>query len=160
MKTKRILCPVDFSPCSHTAFEHARELARASNATLVLLHVMPPPPTYVSGYAGYGWLPPYNPEPDERLEALEVANDGLKVERVHLVGIEGETIVRFADQTDCDLIVMGTHGYGGFTRFLLGSVADYVIRHAKCPVSVVKDQHRESEDEGAAPTASGTTPPS
>ncbi|MEM8680224.1 MAG: universal stress protein [Planctomycetota bacterium] len=145
MNSKRILCPVDFSPCSQTAFEHAVELARASDATLVLLHVMPPPPTYVSGYAGYGWLPPYNPKPDTRLEAMEIPGPELKVERVHLVGIEGETIVRYANQSECDLIIMGTHGYGGFTRFLLGSVADYVIRHAKCPVSVVKDNHRESD---------------
>jgi nucleotide-binding universal stress UspA family protein len=40
---------------------------------------------------------------------------------------------------------MGTHGYGGFTKFLLGSVADYVLRHAKCSVVVVKDRLHETE---------------
>ena len=145
MATK-ILCPVDFSSCSDTAFRHAVNLAKCTNAKLVLAHVSAPPPTYVSGYAGYGSLPPYEPEPDPRLEAVEIPDTELEVERVHLVGIEGETIVKFAEQTGCDQIVMGTHGYGGFTKFLLGSVADYVLRHAKCPVVVVKDKQHEVSD--------------
>ncbi len=140
MKAKKILSPVDFSPCSSFAFQHAVELARANNATLVIAHVSAPPPTYISGFAGYGAMPPYQPEPDPRLEAMHSPDGHLRLERVHLVGLEGESIVKYAETTGCDLIVMGTHGYGGLTRFMLGSVADYVIRHAKCPVVVVKDK--------------------
>ncbi len=149
MKAKKILSPVDFSPCSSFAFEHAVELARANNATLVIAHVSAPPPTYISGFAGYGAMPPYQPEPDPRLEALESPDPAVPLERVHLVGIEGESIVRYAENAGCDLIVMGTHGYGGLTRFMLGSVADYVIRHAKCPVVVVKDKQGEAHKSGS-----------
>jgi nucleotide-binding universal stress UspA family protein len=152
MKAKKILCPVDFSPCSNVAFKHAVELARCSGAMLVLAHVAAPPPTYISGFAGYGALPPYDPEPDARLEKLESPDARVKVERVHLVGIEGEAVVKYAEQAGCDMIVMGTHGYGGITKFLLGSVAEYVMRHAKCPVVMIKDKSREqqSTDHSAA----------
>lgn len=139
---KRILCPVDFSPCSNVAFRQAVDLAVAQKATLFLVHVSPPPPTYVSGYAGYGPMPPYHPEPDTRLE--EMKDIRVNIEYAHLVGIEGETIVKFADQKGCDSIVMGTHGYGGLQRMLFGSVADFVLRHAKCPVIVVKDRDSEA----------------
>lgn len=144
MNAKKILCPVDFSPCSNVAFKHAVELARCGGAKLVLIHVAAPPPTYISGFAGYGALPPYDPEPDPRLEEMQSPDPNLTLDRVHLVGIEGEAIVKFAEQAGCDLIVMGTHGYGGFTKFLLGSVAEYVMRHAKCPVVMIKDKSRES----------------
>ena len=51
-----------------------------------------------------------------------------------LVGTPAEEIARFARQHGADLIVMGTHGYGPVRRFLLGSVADRVVREASCPV--------------------------
>jgi nucleotide-binding universal stress UspA family protein len=76
---------------------------------------------------------------------MQVADINVSLERVHLVGIEGEAIVKFATEAECDLIVMGTHGYGGFTKLLIGSVADYVLRHAKCPVFVIKDKNREQQ---------------
>ena len=152
MQHKKILCPIDFSSCSDVAFQHAAELARHCGAHLVIAHVSAPPPTYVSGFSGYGALPPYRPEPDPRLEALEV-DASIPTERVHLVGIEGEAIVKYAAETGCDLIVMGTHGYGGFTRFLLGSVADYVLRHAKCPVVVIRDKAGEPQQSDEDSTA-------
>ena len=149
MKTKKILCPIDFSPCSAAALEHASELAVANDCPLVLAHVIAPPPTFVSGIAGYGPLPPYQPEPDGRLEATEVACNPENVERVHLIGLEGETIVDFADQNGCDLIVMGTHGYGGVAKFFMGSVADFVLRHANSKVIVVRDKKAETVVEAA-----------
>lgn len=140
---KRILCPVDFSPCSNVAFRQAVDLAVAQKATLFLVHVSAPPPTYVSSVAGYAApIPPYHPEPDSRLE--EMKDIRVNIEYAHLVGIEGETIVKFAEQKGCDSIVMGTHGYRGMERMLFGSVADFVLRHAKCPVIVVKDRDSEA----------------
>ena len=146
MNAKKILCPVDFSACSNVAFRHAAEFARLTHAKLVIANVTPPPPAFVSGYAGYGSLASPPPEPDPRLDEMQVADVGVELERVHLVGIEGEAIVKHAEQTGCDLIVLGTHGYGGLTRLLLGSVTDYVVRHAKCPVFVVKDTYRENQE--------------
>jgi nucleotide-binding universal stress UspA family protein len=154
MNKKRILCPVDFSPCSNIAFRYAVDLAIAQDATLQLVHVSAPPPTYVSGFAGYGPMPPYHPEPDSRLEELK--DSRVRIEYTHLVGLEGETIVKFAEQTACTLIVMGTHGYNAVERFLFGSVAHFVLRHAKCPVIVIKDRIAENAQQEEAQTASST----
>ena len=140
---KKIMCPVDFSHCSQIALEHATQLARVHSASLLLVHVTPPPPVQVTGFSGYDAIPPSHPEPDSRLEELSIADLSIPVEREHLLGLEGEVIVKHASNSGCDLIVMGTHGHGGLTRLMLGSVADYVIRHAKCPTYVVKDRARE-----------------
>ncbi|MEM7311813.1 MAG: universal stress protein [Planctomycetota bacterium] len=154
MKNKRILCPVDFSACSNVAFRHAVDLAVAQDATLLLVHVTLPPPEFVSGFAGYGPMPPYHPEPDSRLEELK--DSRVEIKYTHLVGLEGETIVKFAEQKDCSLIVMGTHGYGAVHRLLFGSVADFVLRHAKCPVVVIKDRVGEVATKEAKSDASLT----
>ena len=53
-------------------------------------------------------------------------------------GEPGESITAAAESEDCDLIVMGTHGRTGFRRSVAGSVSDYVIRNARCPVVVVR----------------------
>jgi len=53
-------------------------------------------------------------------------------------GDPGEAIVAAADSEDADLIVVGSHGRSGVSRFLIGSVSDYVVRHAHCPVMVVR----------------------
>jgi nucleotide-binding universal stress UspA family protein len=53
-------------------------------------------------------------------------------------GVAGEGIVAAADSENVDLIVVGSHGRSGVTRFLIGSVSDYVVRHAHCPVMVVR----------------------
>ena len=49
----------------------------------------------------------------------------------------------FVAENDIDMVVMGTHGYGGFKRFLMGSVADHVLRKADCPVTVVRPRKCE-----------------
>jgi universal stress protein A len=54
-------------------------------------------------------------------------------------GRPGEVICWMAEDQQCDLIVMGTHGRGGLAHLLLGSVAEYVVRHAHCPVTIVRD---------------------
>jgi len=142
MKPNKILCPVDFSPCSDVAVEHAITLAKCFEAKLVVVHIDEPPPTYAVGYAGYASVPPYEGKQDTRLEEL-VIDPSVDVEREHLVGVPDSVIVRHAQEADCDLIVMGTHGRGAVAKLVLGSVAQSVLRHAKCPVIVVRDAARE-----------------
>ncbi len=141
MEIKTVLCPVDFSPPSRVAFEYAQEFANRFRAKLVLLHVNPVPQVYATGYAGFIPLPPYDKQPDSRLETWkdEASNKGVNVDAMHLVGIPEHSIVSFAKQSGADLIVLGTHGYHGFMKFMLGSVADYVMRHAPCDVLVARD---------------------
>ena len=157
MKQSKILCPVDFSDSSRVAFSHAADMAAAQGAELVLMHVTPPPPTYDSGWAGFGALPPFHPEPDSRLD--EWTDSRIEIRRVHLAGLVGESIVKFAEQDGCGLIVMGAHGFGAVKRFLFGSVSEFVLRHAKCPVIVVRNPTNldaEASQETTAATADAT----
>lgn len=63
---------------------------------------------------------------------------GVKVEPVVLKGSPAEEILEYAEKSDIDLIVMGTQGLTGIKRFLIGSVAENVLRHSKVPVMVVR----------------------
>ncbi len=143
MRIKRVLCPVDFSSCSNRALEHARRFAESHDATLVVAHATP--------LRGYSMATNrVSSQPDSRLETMLIPDISKPIHRVHLVGFAGEAIVDFADESEVDMIIMGTHGYSGFTRFLMGSVADYVLRHASCPVVVIRDPSRDqtTSDEG------------
>jgi nucleotide-binding universal stress UspA family protein len=76
-----------------------------------------------------------------QVQAEEVRGAGGKVARAHLrVGTPDEEIVKLAEELGVGLIVMGSRGQGGVRRVLLGSVSDSVVRHAHCPVLVVRDQ--------------------
>lgn len=76
----------------------------------------------------------------------EAGNQGIKIEKVILEGNPAQEIVKFADANKIDLIVMGTLGKSGLERFLLGSVAEKVIRTASCPVMVVRSEVQENKE--------------
>ena len=71
-----------------------------------------------------------------RKESLEA--QGLDVDYVVISGSPGETIVSYAQENECTLIAIATHGHGGFRRFALGSTADYVVHHSSIPVLTVR----------------------
>ncbi len=139
MNLRRIVFPTDFSERSQPALELATSLARDSGATLVVVHVQEPPidPVAAAGLA----LSELRLAPEVVLEELHrvVPTDpAVPVEHHLLVGIPAKEIVRFADKTDADLIVMGTHGRRGLAHLLMGSVAEAVVRRANCPVLTVR----------------------
>ena len=146
MKTKRIVCPVDFSDTSQAALQHASSLAREAGAKLYILHVEQIPQMYPEGHVGY------EPELDEYKRLLHEAapgRDDVQFEHHYLRGNVADEIIRFAHCREADLIVMGTHGRTGFARFLMGSVAEAVLRRAKCPVVTVRDSHQGDESDAA-----------
>lgn len=143
MTFKKILCPVDFSEDSQQAMQVAVELARGSQATLVLLYVWQP----------QQWMTDYGMQwpNDVLLEAQALEEGKLATYRVdaqrlgapevvtRLVrGEPWDQIVSAAREGAMDLIVMGTHGRTGLRRALIGSVAERVVRHAPCTVMVVR----------------------
>ena len=71
-------------------------------------------------------------------QVKSLAAQGLDVDYVVLSGTSGETIVSYAQENDCTLIAIATHGHGGFRRFALGSTADYVVHHSSTPVLTVR----------------------
>ncbi len=135
---KTILHPTDFSERSGQAFQLACSLARDFGARLILAHVVEPVvPIYDDGLV----LPPPVVSREElrtRLERLVPPGPGIAVEHRLLEGGAAPEIVRLAEETPADMIVMGTHGRRGLARLLMGSVAEQVVRKAPCPVVTVK----------------------
>jgi nucleotide-binding universal stress UspA family protein len=132
-----ILHPTDFSTHSDYAFRLACSLARDHGARVIAVHVMRHP-------IAYGEVGAYAAEENERpalladLERLQAPDDYPPIEHRLVEGDPAGEIVQLAEETQCDLIVMGTHGRRGLSRLVMGSVAENVIRHAPCPVLTVK----------------------
>lgn len=138
--SQTILHPTDFSEAANFAFRLAVSLARDHQARLVIVHVAPTP------YAIGGEIMVAPPEPasvqrEELLDRLhEMKPSAAEVEFEHRLyeGNPAEEILRAAEASSADLIVMGTHGRTGLSRLLMGSVAEQVVRRASCPVLTVK----------------------
>jgi nucleotide-binding universal stress UspA family protein len=142
---KRILHPSDFSSASQPAFKKALELAKTNRAVLDVLHVMSP---VIPIYGGMSmsakvyddlaasttaWA---RKEMERLLKKARAA--GVKTTSAIVEGSPADRIVRAARARRADLIVMGTHGRTGFSRFLLGSVASRVIAASPYPVLTVR----------------------
>jgi len=142
----RILVPTDFSSPSDVALETAKDLAERFDASIHLLHVLEDPYS-TAAYATevYGYLPPgiketWQRDAETHLNTLltDAERKRFKATAGVIFGSPASGIVDQAEALDCDLIVMGTHGRGGVAHLLLGSVAERVIRTARCPVLTVR----------------------
>ena len=161
---KSILVPSDFSECSDEALRYALELARRFDAELHLLHVVQDPIT--QPWAAEGFSVPLFEIVDEwqkqamaRLKAAVPEADRARVTVVSVVATPYAEILDYANAHRIDLIVMGTHGRGGVTHMLLGSIAERVVRRAPCPVLTVRrPQHGfvETDTIAVAATAAAT----
>jgi universal stress protein A len=138
MHAKKILFPTDFSRTSDAALAMATSLARDWGAKLIVAHVEEPPLAYGGGEMYYGVPEPRTADLAKMLEAVKPADDKVPYEHRLITGEPAEAVVRLADAEKVDLIVLGTHGRTGFARFLMGSVAEAIVRQAKCPVITVK----------------------
>ena len=153
MNVKKILCPVDFSSRSDAALAYASSLAAEADAFLHIVYVDEGSPTYVPGYSEFGYIP--EPAIDweraqrERLAHVKPTAD-VPYDTRFLFGNPGKEILHCADREDVDLIVLGSHGRTGLSRLLMGSVAEAVMRRAKCPVLTVKQPLGEHDEPVAA----------
>ncbi len=138
MNAKKILFPTDFSTCSDAGLEQATALARDAEATLLIVHVEEPPAAYGAGEMYYGLSEPDQTAMLRMLHDVRPTDPTVRCEHRLLRGDPAEEIVNEADREHCDLIVMGTHGRTGFSRLLLGSVAEAVVRRANCAVFTYK----------------------
>lgn len=142
MNLKKILLPVDFSHSSDAALSFASSLAADTKAHLILLHVGENSPAYLAGYGGFSYTPEFHEKVVKEnltlLERIKPTIAGIEYEHQYLDGEPAEEILGFADRENVDLIVIGSHGRTGLSRLLLGSVAEAVVRRAKCPVLTVK----------------------
>lgn len=137
---RTILYPTDFSAPSESAFELACALARDYGARLWIVHVAPPPAAVMGEF---GALPPPPDEYgradlEEKLRRLQDRAPKIAVRCQLQRGDAATEILKAAQESGCDLIVMGTHGRTALRRLLMGSVAEQVLRRAPCPVLTVK----------------------
>jgi universal stress protein A len=156
-----ILVPTDFSETADAALAYAKQLAGRLGASLHLLHVFRNP------YEAALYAPEvYVPVPVEtRQRALKDARECLaqrltadeetyfRGTRGIVTGLTVNEIVKYATDHAVDLIVMGTHGRRGVAHLFLGSVAEHVVRTARCPVLTVRGDVAE-EPPATAATAS------
>jgi universal stress protein A len=140
MDAKKILVPTDFSDCSAEALEYATALARESGGTLLIVHAAEPLVPFGGDEMYYGLLEADYHEIQRLLNELQPTDPAVTFQRRLLRGNTeaAKKIVNYAKAENVDLIVMGTHGRTGLKRLLLGSVAEAVVRHAPCPVTLVK----------------------
>ena len=139
----KILMGIDDSKSSKNLVHALVTQFRTENAEILALHVLEPvepvaPPEMAQGYA---------PElEDQKKPALilleriadELRRAGFSVQTSVQIGDVRETLIETAVQWHADLILVGSHGKRGIRRFLLGSVAESVARHAKCSVEIVR----------------------
>jgi nucleotide-binding universal stress UspA family protein len=152
----RIVTPVDFSERSTGAARCAGFLAAHFGAELVLLHVLPPPPYDLGPLdAGGSMLAELYRNQAERaardLETFDIGRlAGVVGRRVTVEGDPAEKIVEFAQAEQAGLIVMATHGFGPFRRFILGSNTAKVLHDADCPVWTGVHMEKMSTEEPIA----------
>lgn len=148
MTGHKILCALDFSAGSQRALQMAIRLAREQNAALVLMHVWYVPSTGVGDFPfSLGMAARIVGHASQSLDAAveEARAEGLATVTSELVqGIPGWTIIEAANRDpEIDLVVVGTHGRTGIARVLVGSVAEYIVRHAPCPVLVARSSRED-----------------
>lgn len=144
VEQRRIVVGHDFSTQSTHAFEEAIRQAESVNAEIVLVHALLASSVYPAGLEG-GAVAPADPAFDEgtarkKLDVLKAkaGQKGLKVQAVLRDGARPEyVLIDVAREQDAAMIVVGTHGRSGIGRFLMGSVAEGVLRHSARPVLVV-----------------------
>jgi len=149
-RLKKILVPVDFAHRTTEALDLAALLARQFGASLTVLHVITP------HYAvdPYGVNPPGDLEPDlvscaaKQLQQLVSRALPPEVPAQTLVrrGRPANEIIEAAKELDADLIVIPTHGHTGLKHVVFGSTADYVVRHAFCPVLTLRAKGQKPEE--------------
>ncbi len=145
---KRILVPLDSSALAEQALPHALAIAERFQAELILLRVLvplprPPTATVVALQRAEEASVRFVREYLERLVA-DVQERDIKVKMATPVGRPHMQIVQYAETNQVDLIVMSTRGQSGLSRWLMGSVADRVVRGADVPVLLVREGKEET----------------
>ena len=141
----KILLPVDGSPSSHRAvryvIRHWSDMSSSARPTLVLLHV---DPVLGAGVARYlspddvGRFHVINARAALRNARRTLTRAGHLFEEMHEIGDPAEVVIRLAARLKCDLVAMGSHGWGALLSLVLGSVVVKVLAHSRVPVLVVR----------------------
>lgn len=151
---KRIMFASDFSEASREARMTALSFCRQMGAELHVVHVFDL--TSLQMPSPYYFLPGVDTWMDEQIETVRSNGKTMLANLAKELGIEvvphfvegrpGKEIVKAAESNHIDMVVLGTHGYTGLNRLIMGSVAEYVVRNATCPVLIVKPEGLDNQD--------------
>ena len=143
----KILFPVDGSGASKKALEYVLNISRKYSAEVVVLNVFEPiGDTEMRIGSGFTYL--HEIEQHQRERSNTVLNEtevklkekGAIVKTISVGGISGLSIVNVSEKEKCDLIVIGRRSLGAVKSVLLGSVSNYVVHHATCPVLLISGE--------------------
>jgi nucleotide-binding universal stress UspA family protein len=137
-RIRTILLATDLGPASADAADRAIELAAQLDAELLIVSVIDAGPHQANAAGPRVDQVRDRREPVAQALVAQARRAGVAARFLIWHGDPGESITAAADAEGCDLIVVGTHGRTGFQRSLAGSVSDYVVRNAPCPVVVVR----------------------
>lgn len=146
-----LLVPTDFSENAVQALSYAKELARATKASLHLIHIVEPvvyPADW--SYAQVGFADIEQELKDTATKEMDVLAtalraEGYTVETSVRMGRASDEICAYAEEKKIGIISMGTHGRSGLEHFLFGSTTERVLRKAPCPILAVRyDEGKKS----------------
>jgi nucleotide-binding universal stress UspA family protein len=145
----RILVAIESSEFSTTVIEALRRQFRSAEPEISLLHVIDPLvflPLYEGAARDFARIDALRAENLKKAQAFmdeaakALAGSGYRVTSAIEEGEPRTTIVDYAERVKADLVIVGSHGRRGLPRLLLGSVSEYVARHAPCSVEIVREQ--------------------
>jgi universal stress protein A len=143
INVRNILVPTDFTECSHKALSYALSLAKQFGAEILLLHVVESMPAVAQDALLQSSIltVALHEESEAQLQRWRrgVMSD-IPVKIMTCDGLPWRRTVEVAREMNIDLIVAGTGGHSGLARALLGSTAERIVRHAPCPVLVVRER--------------------
>ncbi len=139
---QKIVVPIDFSTSSEKAIRKAMEIAQDCSA-ISLIHVLYPLEAMSPGVI-WGDFDDKKREQAVKKSFKKFLKDYecQEVQTAVRFGHPGEEVVDYAEEIGADLIIVPSHGHHGMKRFVLGSIAEKIIRHAKCPVLVLPCQEK------------------
>jgi nucleotide-binding universal stress UspA family protein len=137
---RRLLLATDLSEASEAATDEAFELARRLEASLLVVSVIDPGSLLLPGGRFRARVDQVRELREQQAQTLveRGRTEGVEVSFLVWTGDPGDMIVSAAEAEHVDMVLVGSHGRGAVGRFFLGSVSEHVVRHAPCPVLVVR----------------------
>jgi universal stress protein A len=133
---KRILCPVDYSDHSIAAVKHAISISAKFGGSIILVNIFNLPDATVFTGVSDEVLAFEKKQLEDFAKTYSIPN--LDMQLYVNLGHVGKEIIDTAIQNEADLIVMGSHGYSGLERMLVGSTAEYILEHSKIPALIIR----------------------
>ncbi len=144
MNNQPVICAIDVNDYDQDVIDLAASFAKRFGVELNLVHVtLFPDPKNAAWPASLG-SPDVLIQDSLRLRSIMTNVPGVELHRHHLSGTPSKQVLEFIDRNKPQLLVLGTHGRRGLAR-LLGSAASNILRHATCPVMVLRQRQNSQE---------------